>query len=67
MLVVVFIKYEDIDLTIEKFEEEISSRIYPKAGNTLLEFLQKNCSSNQEVILWPRCSTVFDKADAKSL
>lgn len=66
MPVVVFIKYENIDLTIKKFEKEISSRIYPKAENTLLEFLQRNCSSNQEVILLQRCSSVFYEADAKS-
>jgi len=39
MLKVVLVKYEDNDLMIEKFKEETYNKIYPKAGDTLLEFL----------------------------
>jgi hypothetical protein len=51
-----------------KFKEETFNGIYPKARDTLKEFLQKTCScSSQEAMLCPRCSSLFDKDATKSL
>lgn len=39
--------------------------VYPKPGETLVEFLSKSQECDKEVMLCPRCSVVFDKVVAK--
>lgn len=63
----VLVKDKDVDLTIVKFKEETSNKIYPKTRDTLKDFLLKKCSSNQEEMLCPRCSSLFYKDATKSL
>lgn len=55
-----------IDQLIEQFEVDLGSKIFPAPGKTLFEYLQKMCNSNQETILCPRYSTVFDSRAAKA-
>ena len=54
-----------VDEVIEHFEEN-GRRIYASAGETLFEFLQCKCNEKSEVMLCPRCSSVFDLAAAKA-
>ncbi|KAJ1432418.1 Retrovirus-related Pol polyprotein from transposon 17.6 [Sesbania bispinosa] len=49
------------DGIIGQFEKEVTP-IYPKAGETLIDFLAEKKENNQEVMLCPRCSVVFDKS-----
>ncbi|KAJ1391636.1 hypothetical protein SESBI_36510 [Sesbania bispinosa] len=53
------------DRIIEQFKKEITP-IYPKAGETLIDFLAEKKKNNQEVMLCPRCSAIFDKSAAKA-
>ncbi|KAJ1406744.1 Retrovirus-related Pol polyprotein from transposon 17.6 [Sesbania bispinosa] len=53
------------DGIIEQFEKEVTP-IYLKAGETLIDFLAEKKEKNQEVMLCPRCSTIFDKSAAKA-
>ncbi|KAJ1392275.1 hypothetical protein SESBI_35919 [Sesbania bispinosa] len=50
---------------IEQFEKEVTP-IYHKAGETLIDFLAEKKKNNQQVMLCPRCSAIFDKSAAKS-
>ena len=59
------IEVEDIEITIDEFEQS-EAEIYPKSGDTLVEFLTKKQDTDHEVMLCPRCSAVFDKAAAKA-
>ncbi|KAJ1412480.1 Retrovirus-related Pol polyprotein from transposon opus [Sesbania bispinosa] len=53
------------DGIIEQFENEVTP-IYPKVGETLIDFLAEKKENNQEVMLCPRCSAIFDKSVAKA-
>ncbi|KAJ1392943.1 Pro-Pol polyprotein [Sesbania bispinosa] len=54
-----------MDGLIEQFEKEVS-RIYPKHGETLIDFLTREKKNSQEVMLCPRCNAVFDKSAAEA-
>ncbi|XP_027343100.1 uncharacterized protein LOC113855668 [Abrus precatorius] len=51
--------------TLEAFEKE-EAEIFPRAGDSLLDFLTRKKEADSEVMLCPRCSVVFDKAAAKA-
>lgn len=59
MLKAIFVKDEDIDAPIKKFKEETSSKIYPKDGDTLMEFLQMKCRFNQKTMFLPQMLFYF--------
>ena len=56
---------EDIEDAVEQFEKE-EREIYPKAGESLMDFLSRKQEADHEVMLCPRCSAVFDKIAAKA-
>lgn len=69
----------NLGLTLEEAKEENTAveepdvvkevnleEVYPKAGETLVEFLSRSKDGEKEVMLCPRCSAVFDKSAAKA-
>nr|KYP70906.1 hypothetical protein KK1_010146 [Cajanus cajan] len=56
---------EKLEELMEDFAKE-QEPIYPKEGDSLVEFLSKKKEADKEVMLCPRCSAVFDRAAAKA-
>ncbi|KAL2343967.1 hypothetical protein Fmac_005252 [Flemingia macrophylla] len=48
--------------TLERMLEEYGSNVYPMAGDSLLEWLNRKKEADKEVMLCPRCSVVFDRS-----
>ncbi|XP_020234173.1 uncharacterized protein LOC109814214 [Cajanus cajan] len=56
---------EKLEELMDDFAKE-EEPIYPKEGDSLVEFLSKKNEDDREVMLCPRCSVVFDRAAAKA-
>ncbi|KAJ1438422.1 Pro-Pol polyprotein [Sesbania bispinosa] len=56
---------DPMDGLIKQFEKEFS-QIYPKPGETHVDFLTEEKENSQEVTLCPRCSAIFDKSATKA-
>lgn len=57
---------EDQDGAFEGSESQIED-VYHKAGEGLLNFLHRCKTEDSEVMLYPRCSVVFNKRAAKKV
>ncbi|XP_020225278.1 uncharacterized protein LOC109807165 [Cajanus cajan] len=51
---------EKLEELMDDFAKE-EEPIYPKEGDSLVEFLSKKKEADKEVMLCPRCSAVFDR------
>lgn len=55
-----------VEVSLLDYTEQVKV-VYPKAEEELIDFLNMCNFKDSKVILCPRCSTVFDKEDAKDL
>lgn len=51
---------------MKQFEVDKGNKIFLGPSEALFKYLQKMCNSNQETMLCPKCSTVFDSKAAKA-
>nr|KYP45852.1 Retrotransposable element Tf2 [Cajanus cajan] len=56
---------EKLEEMLDDFTKE-EEPIYPKEGDSLIEFLSKKKDADREVMLCPRCSAIFDRAAPKA-
>jgi len=56
---------EEVNQALEEFEKEEES-VCLLAGESLVGFLLKKQKDGKEVMLCPRCSTVFDRSTTKA-
>lgn len=57
------------DFNMDEFEESGNKieAVFPKAGESFLEFLYRCQVDDSEVMVCPRCSAMFDKKAAKKV
>lgn len=58
---------EDFDMAKFEDNENQIKVVHPKAGERLVEFLHRCKTEDLEVMMYPRCNTVFDKKAAKKV
>lgn len=58
-----------VDFDMEEFKDSENhiEVVYPKVGEGLVEFLHRCKVEDLKVMLYPRCSDVFDKKAAKKV
>src|ERR1044072_533713 len=54
------------EVTKEEYDQKMEE-VFPSAGEDLVDFLNRSKLEDSEVMMFPRCSAVFDKKAAKSL
>lgn len=59
------ISKQEVNEALEEFKKEEES-VFPPVEESLVEFLSKKQKVEKEVMLYPRCSTVFNKLAAKA-